>query len=414
MALVFCANDCSSCRWLAGTDEGVLMERIRIPDEEYGERALRAAKLIQDRGLDILLVNGNEADYANTRYFSGFWPLFERCGVAINPAGQTALMVGLESDVFAADFARISDIYVMSEYRESADPAYPGVPTSSFPEVFAKLGVAGEHLRIGVASVLDTNVVVWESLKAAFPKAELVDARDIMVSLRSVKSESEIACLREAARITQIATDEVVKALHPGVTELQMVGVAQKALYEHGAEYEGLPLYVFSENSTKHAISRPRYREIQAGDIVQLTLAAKVDGYSPSIGVPVSVGPLVGEKRELVEFVLEAHQWTEKELAPKRIASDIAKGYEKLYSDTGHADAYLYGPCHGLGLIEVEAPWMETISDYALKPNMTFQIDSFGMGSNFGVRWEKPIVIRPDGIEVLAPRPIGDIIELDV
>ena len=145
----------------------------------------------------------------------------------------------------------------MPEYRESADPSYPHMRFATYRDVFAKLGIAGENLRIGVASILDTNVVVWESLKATFPKAELVDARDVMVALRSIKSENEIACLREAARITKIATDEVIKVLRPGVTELQMVGVAQAAVYANGAEYEGLPMYCFSQRA-RSTLSRGR------------------------------------------------------------------------------------------------------------------------------------------------------------
>ncbi len=47
------------------------------------------------------------------------------------------------------------------------------------------------------------------------------------------------------------------------MTELQLVGIAQKTIYENGAEYEGLPMYVFSEKSTRHAISRSTYREIR-------------------------------------------------------------------------------------------------------------------------------------------------------
>ena len=67
---------------------------IRIPDHEYKERAQRAAKIIQREGLDALIVNSNEADYANARYFSGYWSLFERSGVVIAPTGEAALMVG--------------------------------------------------------------------------------------------------------------------------------------------------------------------------------------------------------------------------------------------------------------------------------------------------------------------------------
>ncbi len=387
------------------------MTRICIPDHEYQERRQRAAVLMRDRGLDALIVNGNEADYANPRYFSGFWPVFERAGVAINQAGDGALMVGPESGLFARDFGRIADIFVMAEYRESADPSYPHMRMATYHDVFDCLRIHGENLRIGVASILDTNVVIWESLKASFPKAELVDARDVMVALRSIKSESEIACLREAARITRIATDEVIRVLRPGVTELQMVGVAQAAVYANGAEYEGLPMYCFSQRSTKHAISRSSYRTIERGDIVQLNLSAKVDGYSPAIGIPVSMGPLTGEKREIVEFVLEMHRWTEGQLAVGVQARDIAIRFEQLFREKGHEAAYVYGPCGGLGLVEVEAPWMETTSDYRLQPNMTFQIDTFGVGSDFGVRWEKPVAVRDGGIELLSP-PIGDIVEI--
>jgi hypothetical protein len=89
--------------------------------------------------LDVLLVNSNEADFANVRYFSGFWPLFEMAGVAISPAGGAALFVGPESGAFAADISRIGKIFQMVEYRESADPAYPELKVSNFRDVFKSL-----------------------------------------------------------------------------------------------------------------------------------------------------------------------------------------------------------------------------------------------------------------------------------
>ena len=57
--------------------------RICIPHEEYHERIAKAASLVRARGLDAMLVVSTESDYANARYFSGFWPLFERAGVVI-------------------------------------------------------------------------------------------------------------------------------------------------------------------------------------------------------------------------------------------------------------------------------------------------------------------------------------------
>ena len=46
------------------------MARIQIPVEEFKGRVARAAKLVAEKGLDVLVVNGSEADYADTRYFS--------------------------------------------------------------------------------------------------------------------------------------------------------------------------------------------------------------------------------------------------------------------------------------------------------------------------------------------------------
>lgn len=386
--------------------------KIFIPDHEYKERVAKAAGILQREHLDAMIVNSNEADYANARYFSGFWPLFERSGVAISASGEAALMVGPESREFAADRSRLEKIFVLKEYRESADPAYPELKADTYQDVFQAIGVTGKKLRIGVASYLDTSVIIMEGIKAAFPEAEIVRADHIMVELRSVKSVNEINCLREGYRIAELATQQVIKEIQPGMTELQMVGVAERVVYEQGAEYEGLPMYVFSEASTRHAISRSSYRKFQKGDIVQLNLSAKIDGYSAAIGYPIVLGKLEGKRRDVVMFGLEAHKWTQQQVKAGVPASEIAENFYKYYVDNGYKDNFVYGPLHGTGMIEVEAPWVETTSDYKLKPNMTYQIDTFISTDTFGVRWEKGIAVTETGCDVLSPE-IGKLYELE-
>lgn len=389
------------------------MSRICIPDWEYQERIKKAAKLVRERGLDVMVVCSTESDYANARYFSGFWPLFERAGVAISATGDAALLVGPESAVFGKDRSKIEKVFVLREFRESADPSYPELQASSFNEVFKAIGVTGEHIKIGLGSYVECTLPIFEGLRDSYPKAEIVKCNDIMVTLRQIKSENELACIREGFRIIEKATDEVIRQLRPGVTELQMVGVAQRVIYEHGAEYEGLPMYVFSEESTRHAISRSCYREIKKGDIVQLNLSAKIDGYSPSIGLPVSMGKLEGERRDIVEFCRQMHEWTGEQLRAGVMASDVAKGFLQMYKDAGYEKNYVYGPCHGTGMIEVEAPWMETSSDYLLEENMTFQIDTYISGDTFGCRWEKGVAIKENGIETYTDYLKRGIIELE-
>ena len=390
------------------------MSRICIPDWEYQERIKKAAKMIADRGLDVMVVASTESDYANARYFSGFWPLFERAGVAISANGDAALLVGPESAVFGKDFGKLDKVFVLKEFRESADPSYPELQASTFNDVFKSLGVSGNKIKIGLGSYVECTLPIYEGLLSAYPEAEIVKCNDIMVDLRKIKSANELACIKEGFRIIELATEEVIRNLKPGVTELQMVGIAQKVIYENGAEYEGLPMYVFSEESTRHAISRSRYRQIGKGDIVQLNLSAKIDGYSPSIGLPVVMGKLEGERRELVEFCHKAHDWTTDRIKAGVLASDIAKEFYQMYVDAGYKDNFVYGPCHGTGMIEVEAPWMETISDYPLEENMTFQVDTFISGPTFGCRWEKGIAVTKDGCLSMTDYLKKGIIELDV
>ena len=161
-------------------------KRICIPDHEYKERISKAAKMLKDRNIDVMVVASTESDYANARYFSGFWPLFERAGVAISANGDAALLVGPESAVFGKDFGKLDKVFVLKEFRESADPAYPELAASTFNEVFKAIGVSGENIKIGLGSYVECTLPIYEGLKDAYPKAEIIKCNDIMVDLRKI------------------------------------------------------------------------------------------------------------------------------------------------------------------------------------------------------------------------------------
>ena len=101
-----------------------------------------------------------------------------------------------------------------------------------------------------------------------------------------VKSENEIALLREAFRVSELALKAVLDVIKPGMTETQVVGVAQAALYANGAEYEGHPLYVLSGRNSANAIGRPTNKVLVEGEVIQFNIGARVGGYSSSVGRP--------------------------------------------------------------------------------------------------------------------------------
>ncbi|MCK5802011.1 MAG: aminopeptidase P family protein [Lentisphaeria bacterium] len=388
-------------------------ERVMIPKSEYSERVARAGKLTAEAGLDVLVANANEADYANVRYLSAFWPLFEMGGVAVSPGGEAALMVGPESENFAGEVGTIDNIHPMPEYRETADPEYPGVPVSSYEDAFKSIGVINPQ-RIGVAGYLCTNMAMYEGLKNSFPNAEIVKADDIMTTLRSVKSPAEIACLREGLRIGELAMEAMLNAVKPGMTELQLAGVAIETLYANGAECEAHTVYSFGGYKTCSAIARSTHRVLEKGDIVQINIGGKIDGYSPSVGRPICLGKMTDEQKALIEYGKEMHYKTYDLVRAGTVAKEVVEKYEEIVKADGKMGFYLYGPCHGLGLIEVEKPWMESISEYVLQPNMTFQADTFFYTDTFGLRWENGLRVSESGpAEMMNSGKRMEIIEID-
>lgn len=369
-----------------------------IPDSEFKERLAKVQEEVNSRGLDALLVHSNESDFANVRYLTDYWPLFETAGVLILKEGEPILIIGPESETFAKDRSKIPKIRKILEYRESADPEYPGVPISTFEEIFQE-SVPGGVNKLGIAGYSILPLAIYEAVRNAIPNAEIVRADDILVQMRTKKSPNEITLLREANHISELALGEILKAIRPGVTELQMVGVAQKAMYDNGAEYEAMPQYVFSGRGTSHAISRPSYRVIREGEMIQLGIGARVGGYSASVGRPVCLGKMPGEMRKLVQAGLDAHLKTMDWMKAGIPAKKVAEKFYNYLNDEGLSKNILYGPCHGIGMIEVEKPWIELTSQFVLEEDMTFQVDTFLYTPDYGLRWEDGVRVTREGVE---------------
>ena len=384
-----------------------------IPVEEYAERRARASTLVAEAGFDVLVANGHESDASVVRYFSAYWPLFEMGGVAVAPSGQSALMVGMESGEFAKGRSHIDNIHLMKEYRETADPVYPGVAGSSYREVFESIGVT-DVKRTGVAGYLCTNMAMYEGLRDAYHDAEIVNADSITTRLRSRKSPAELACLREGFRLGELALEAMLHALRPGMTELELAGVAINELYSNGAECEAHTVYSFGGKKTSNAISRGTHRQLEKGDIIQINVGGRVDGYSPSVGRPICLGKMTDRQRKLIEFGRDMHYKTFEWVRAGVVAKDVAIKYEEYVKARGMERHYLYGPCTGLGLMEVEQPWMESISEYTIEPGMTFQADTFFYDDDFGCRWENGMVVTESGpAQMLGSGAHMELIEID-
>ncbi len=375
-----------------------------LPESEYQQRIKRFQGNLRAAGLDAALVHANEADFAYARYLSEYWPTFEAAGVFVPAVGNPVLIIGPESQTYAEGRSTIPRIAKMVEYRESAEPQYPGIPVATFPDIVKKAMPGRPLKKLGLVGYSIMTLPVYTSLQKTLPGVKWIKADDTLATLRFIKSPNEIALMRKAFHISELAVGAILNEIQPGMTELQVIGIAQREIYKHGGEYEGHALYCFCGQATNNAISRPTHNKIRRNEVIQLNIGARVGGYSSSVGLPISIGPLPARKKRLVEFGLEAHFKTVELMRAGKAAGDVVREYEEFVKQRGFSKYMLYGPCHGIGMMEVERPWMESSSTYSLRENMTFQVDTFFQDVDFGLRWENGVRVTKQGMERLSKK----------
>nr|MCR5264180.1 Xaa-Pro peptidase family protein [Clostridiales bacterium] len=331
-----------------------------IPLSEFKDRVKRLQARMEKEGYDYILAYGNEAEPQYVRYLSDYWPSFETAGVLVPSKGKPFLLIGPESYTYASDRSMISDIRLVKAFRESSEPEYPGKKLDTFESVFEEAGIT-DIKRFGVAGYPLMTVGVYFALEESLKKYGILPekADSLINDLRMIKSENELSCMRRAADITHATMDYVIENIKVGMTETQVVGLALGKMHELGAERESYPLWVLTGDGSDQAISRPRHKAIEKNDLTFIQIGARYGGYASTIGRSVVFGKASDEQKNLIMAGYAIQKEMIGALRAGRPAREIALMHKQLVNDLGYGDYYLYGPFHGNGLMEGEAPWIE-------------------------------------------------------
>ena len=99
------------------------------------------------------------------------------------------------------------------------------------------------------------------------------------------------------------------------------------------------------------------------------------------------------------QFAIEVHHKVYEWIKEGVEANTVARKYKDYFIKNGFEKNYLYGPCHGTGIIEVEKPWIELNSNFTLDKNMTFMNDNHIFSTEFGLVWEDGFRVTKNGVE---------------
>ena len=121
----------------------------------------------------------------------------------------------------------------------------------------------------------------------------------------TIKSAREIELMREAGRILAKVHEELEKAIHPGMSTLDIDRLGEKLIREFGCvpsfkNYNGYPasICVSVNGEVVHGI--PGKRKLKNGDIVKLDISMIYKGYHSDSAATYPVGKISEEKAYLI------------------------------------------------------------------------------------------------------------------
>jgi len=156
----------------------------------------------------------------------------------------------------------------------------------------------------------------------------------------AIKSEEELARLRDSARVAARVRDRVVAQVRPGSSTAELSRYAGELLREYGAEsaflgYRGYPapICVSVNEAVVHGI--PGDRLVQMGDIVSIDVGVRLNGFIGDTAVTVMVGVTDSGVINLVRTTEAALEAGIAEAKEGRRLSDISHAIEKAASAGG-------------------------------------------------------------------------------
>jgi methionyl aminopeptidase len=243
-----------------------------------------------------------------------------------------------------------------------------------------------------------------------------------------IKSEYEIAIMREANRILAQLFEHIEPLIGPGITTMELDREAELFIRSHGAApgfkgYRGYPatLCTSVNEEVVHGIPGPRI--LHSGDIVSIDVGALLDGFYSDAARTFPVGTISPQAHKLVEVTRNSLEAGIAQAVPGNHLSDISAAVQKV-AEAGGFNVVRDFVGHGIGRSMHEAPQIPNFGKRGkgpvLQEGMTLAIEPMvNMGtykvlvksdgwtavtedSSLSAHFENSIAITKDGPVILS------------
>ena len=235
---------------------------------------------------------------------------------------------------------------------------------------------------------------------------------NVIEEMRAVKDAHEIAEIRRAAMLIGDVFDELVKLIHPGISENDLAAEAEYRMRRKGAAGPSFESIVAAGPRSALPHARPTGRKLAKNELVVVDLGAILRRYCSDMTRTVFVGRAPRKVRGWYRAVLEAQLAAIDALGPGVKAGDVDAAARRTLRRHGLARAFTHSTGHGLGLEVHELPRLahgdsaRLVSGNVVTVEPGVYIEGAG-----GIRIEDDVVVSERGPEILT-RATKEFLEL--
>lgn len=332
-----------------------------MPSQKEIDRRFRNIRArLEGEGLDALIVCGNQ--YAGfegaTFYVSGF-EIVHRYVYAVLPlAGEPTLV-----------FPR--------EARWIGDKAKPWIKDHVWPDVpghwIREQGQERGWKRVGVYG-MDFIMAVRDYVELAKGSFELVPFDRQFDMARAVKSDEELAEVRDAMDIIVDGFWDLVAAYEPGKTEAEIMAPAVQRFFARGAGPRMMNILLSGSHGEAEASFRvPGHRVVAPDDLLLYSLEVTgAGGYWVEFSRPLISGKVSPRTQAMADVYPHALEEARKLMRAGELASNVHRTVAQSFAKHGFALGHLSG--HSIGATMLEYPAIGAKSDVQLEENMIFSL----------------------------------------
>jgi Xaa-Pro dipeptidase len=310
---------------------GPQMSGMAFPAEEFEDRLRRIRMRMGDAAMDALILTRGE----NIFYATGFkashfasW-LCELHAAIIPAAGAPRLMTrSLEREATKIQWTRSPKLY-----RDHEDPYDVLVGVLEETGNAAKtIGIEERFLKVSQLKKMQHHL----------PGARFVDISGMIEGVAASPSEAESACMREAARITNIGLQTGLRAVKEGVYPYEIIGRIHDAMYQAGQrDFDMSLVAVWSGPQGGRMHDTSTTEKVKHGDIATVEVMGVDNHYKAGAQACVYVGddppkPIV----DAYKLVTDMHAKAKNAVRAGVTTGDIFDAASSVYRAARGSDYY--------------------------------------------------------------------------